>query len=77
MYVHLCASRLANHGSLQHIRAGWTYDERDSLPQNAVAVGCTEGRAPIHAVAGVTAGDGQVYLTYVQPLLTTMRNGIQ
>lgn len=36
-------------------------------------MGCTEGRAPIHAVAGVTAGDGQVYLTYVRPLLTAMR----
>jgi len=50
MNVHLCAARLANHGFSQHIRAGWICDKRGSLPQNAVAVGCSERRVYLASV---------------------------
>jgi hypothetical protein len=47
---------------LKRFRAGWSRDERDLLSQNTVAVGCAEGGAPIHAMAGRAAGDGALEL---------------
>jgi hypothetical protein len=46
----------------KHFRAGWSRKERDLVSQNTVAVGCAEGGAPIHAMAGRAARDGVLEL---------------